>query len=339
MNDKNFENANSLTKRVYRSKNINKTPILFTFMGLAGSGKSFLANSLYVERETITKPVIHSSDSLRRELYGDEDHQEHNSELFGELHRRIKEDLRNGLDVIYDATNISKKRRRAFIQELSSIPSYKVCVAMMTPYEYCLKQNKMRDRNVPEYIIRNMYLNWNPPSYDDGFDDIILAYRYESEESRNRFTLDNFFTGDIGADYIDQDNKHHTLTIGNHCRATGAYLQEHYPDDILLHTAGLLHDNGKVFTKSPFNSKGETDGDCHYYQHHCVGAYDSLFYTDVAGVSVSDKLEIANLIYYHMMPYTAWKQSDKAANRDRRLLGLAMFDKIMKLHEADAAAH
>ena len=47
--------------------------------------------------------------------------------------------------------------------------------------------------------------------------------------------------------------------------------------------AALLHDQGKIMTKSRINSKGEDDGNCHYYQHHCVGAYNSIFYTINAG--------------------------------------------------------
>ena len=334
-----LKKVNPQFRGVYSNKNVDKIPILFMMVGLPGSGKSYLADGLHVERKEVTKPNIHSSDTLRKELYGDEDEQKHNAEIFSELHKRIKNDLQNNKDVIYDATNINKKKRRAFLSELKNIPCYKVCLAVMTPYEYCLKQNTKRKRKVPEHIIRKMYLNWNPPSYDEGFDDIILCYNFESNKSQDKYTLDNFFAGDIGADYIDQENKHHTYTIGEHCRATGAYLKEHYPEDTLLHTAGLLHDIGKVFTKSPFNSKGERDGDCHYYQHHCVGAYDSLFYTWVIDIPLSDKIEIANLIYYHMMPFTSWKQSEKAKNKSRNQIGEKMFDKVMKLHEADLAAH
>lgn len=341
---------------IYHNKLADKLPILFMLMGLPASGKSAVAEKLCVGSNDkiqfpaplatcpipaikVTHPVIHSSDGLRKELYGDESNQEHNGELFNELHRRIKEDLRNGNDVIYDATNISKKRRKAFIQELKNIPCYKVCVAVMTPYELCLKQNSSRERKVPDHVICRMYLNWNPPSYDEGFEDILIDYHYESDENIDKYTLENFFTGEIGADFINQENSHHTYTIGNHCRAAGEYLKEHYPDDSILHTAGLMHDIGKVFTKSPINSKGEIDGDHHYYQHHCVGAYDSFFYTDAMELLNFDKLRIANLIYYHMMPFTAWKQSPKVEQKHRTQIGEQMYNDIIKLHEADLATH
>ena len=40
-----------------------------------------------------------------------------------------------------------------------------------------------------------------------------------------------------------------------------------------------------------------------------------------------------------MRPHTAWKQSEKARERDRTLIGEEMYQDIMHLHEADLAAH
>ncbi len=103
--------------------------------------------------------------------------------------------------------------------------------------------------------------------------------------------------------------------------------------------AALLHDQGKIMTKSRINSKGEDDGNCHYYQHHCVGAYNSVFYTVNAGFEVSDIIHISNLIYYHMHPYTTWNQSKSVERRNRIQIGELLYDEIMLLHEADAYAH
>lgn len=72
MNRKNFENTNPPIRSVYEYENANKTPILFMMEGLAGSGKSFVAETLVTKRnEDFVKPIIHSSDVLRAELYAD----------------------------------------------------------------------------------------------------------------------------------------------------------------------------------------------------------------------------------------------------------------------------
>ena len=56
-------------------------------VGLPGSGKSTFAKNLGYN--------IFSSDELRKELWGDESKQGNNTELFTELHRRIKKALKN----------------------------------------------------------------------------------------------------------------------------------------------------------------------------------------------------------------------------------------------------
>lgn len=339
MSDKNFENKNPPIRGVYEYENANKTPILFMMEGLAGSGKSYVAEMLRINKNgEQVKPIIHSSDALRAELYNNENNQEHNGDLFNELHRRIKADLCNGKDVIYDATNISKKRRTDFIQELKHIDCHKVCVCVLTPYEVVLKQNANRERKVPEEAIRKMYLNWTPPAMDEGFDNVILVYNY-GDVGKSKFTLDNFFNGEINANSIDQENKHHHSTIGGHCLEAAQYVKEHFPNNLALRTAALLHDIGKVFTKSHLNSRGEVDTECHYYNHQNCGAYDAFFYMDVLHIPFSERLHIANLIYYHMMPFTSWQQSKNVENRVKVQVGEKFFNEIMKLNEADLAAH
>lgn len=310
---------------------MSKYPTLYMMIGLPASGKSYLA-------EQIKDSTIYSSDKLREELYGDVENQEYNTKLFVELHRRIKNNLRDGNNTVYDATSISKKRRVAFLRELVNIPCKKVAVCMMTTYETCLKRNKIRDRNVPEEVIKRMYMNWCPPDYSEGFDEIALIYTNGYED----YTFENLFFGKTSLDEFNQENSHHSLTLGKHCRAAEKYLRENSTNAMPnkdLRIAALLHDCGKPFCKTKLNSKGEEDTNYHYYQHHCCGAYDSLFYTESMKLQTDTQIKIANLIYYHMHPYLSWKQSDKAKRKDIALIGEEMYEDIMLLHEADVVAH
>jgi len=339
MDNSNIENKNPLFLGVYQPPNVNKIPILFTFCGLPGSGKSRLANGLFVDRSGIfNQPVVHSSDNLRKELYGDENDQTHNAEIFTELFKRVKEDLQNGIDVCLDATNISKKDRATVLHNIGKIPCYKVCVTMLTPYEDCLSYNKQRDRVVPDWVIKKMYMKWCPPSLDEGFDDIVLVYSYKNTDVSD-YSLDNFLYGRISSCSIDQDNPHHTLTIGEHCKKAYKYVCEKAPEDIPLQFAALIHDCGKPFTKSRKNHKGEEDNFSHYYQHQCVGAYLSMFMSDELGMPEVERVRVANLIYYHMHPLLSWRFSEKSKERDKRRIGQKMFDDIMLLNKADRAAH
>jgi len=59
---------------------------LIMMVGLPASGKSFVAEQLALKENA----TIHSSDSLRKELFGDVNVQDKNGEVFQELHNRIK---------------------------------------------------------------------------------------------------------------------------------------------------------------------------------------------------------------------------------------------------------
>ena len=308
-------------------------PLMIVMVGLAGSGKSTLAKDILIERNGVMeRPHIHSSNDLRVELLGDINDQDHNQDVFRELHKRVKEDLKNGIDVIYDATNLNKKRRAAFNRELTRIPCDKVCICVATPYEQCLLNRENSDRKIPKSEMRRMYQHWTPPHSHEGFDKIIISYGCVNFHN---YDIDNEITA---LSKIDHENAHHTLSIGDHCSQASKFLLDKGCDEKLVLTA-LLHDIGKKFTKTYINSRGEKDGEAHYYQHQHVGAYDSLFYTKNLGLCTEDQLEISNLIYYHMHPHMSWKQSNKSMNRDRRFIGDEMFHNIMTIHEADAYAH
>ena len=80
---------------------------MIVLVGLPGSGKTTWAKQ-YVEKNLNT--VHLSSDELRIELFGFED-QTKNHLLFRELNKRTVEALNDNKDVIYDATNLNRKKR------------------------------------------------------------------------------------------------------------------------------------------------------------------------------------------------------------------------------------
>ena len=71
-------------------------PKFIMLVGLPASGKSTLAEKLKEEY----KAEVISSDSLRKELYNDEQNQEHNHEIFNEMLKRTIACLKEGKNVI-----------------------------------------------------------------------------------------------------------------------------------------------------------------------------------------------------------------------------------------------
>lgn len=141
-----------------------KMSTLYTLVGLPGSGKSTYASE---KKECITV----SSDAIRKELFGDEATQGDNAKIFSIVHERIKEELKKGNDVIFDATNINPRNRKKVFDDDADM---NVAVYFNTPVEECKKRNGSRERVVPEYVIDRMAKHMIPPSYEEGFDDIIV---------------------------------------------------------------------------------------------------------------------------------------------------------------------
>jgi predicted kinase len=313
-------------------------PTFVMLVGLPGSGKSTLIEKEY------SNFCVHSSDAIREELSGDVNNQDINKQVFDTLHKRVKADLSIGKNVVYDATNISWKRRKAFLQELSSIPCWKDCVLMATPFEVCVQRNNDRDRKVPYFVIERMYKNFDIPWYNEGWDSIEIAYT--NAQATNYYgDWSHFITGHLN--YL-QESKWHTETLGDHCLKTLQYVQS---QEIELNDinrcetmiAAALHDCGKPFCKTFKDSRGEITEFAHYYSHENVGAYKSLFYGKEDGV---DSLLVAALIRWHMVLhfFKDWKQKtiEKYENEFTctNWLNEQEFYKALKiLHEGDKNAH
>lgn len=297
----------------------------FMMIGLVGSGKSEQAKKFAAEYDA----QIFSSDSLREEMFGDVNHQADNDTLFKELHKRIRECLVSEKNAVYDACNISYKRRMEFLRSLNKISCEKIAVLMATPYEVCLERNTQRERKVPEHVIKRMYMSWNSPYWYEGWDDIQIVYSEGTEGSYGRVCD---WVGSVMG--YDQHNSHHSLTLGEHCLKTFEYLNSLPVAFWELRTAALIHDCGKCKSATYINSKGEQTDECHYYNHQFCGSYDSLFFS-----GIDRHLYIAQLIQWHMRPYLAWKQSEKAMQKDRKLLGETLFNDICLLNKADIYAH
>ncbi|XDE63036.1 AAA family ATPase [Arthrospira platensis BEA 1257B] len=80
------------------------------------------------------------------------------------------------VDVIYDATNVQRRRRRDLIAQVRGFGFQSVVgLWVNTPLEVCLARNERRSRQVPEGVILQMYrqLTDAPPTLSDGFDRLL----------------------------------------------------------------------------------------------------------------------------------------------------------------------
>lgn len=300
---------------------------LFMMIGIPASGKTSLAEQIANSEGA----EIVSSDSIRKELYGDESIQGDSNKVFRILQDRVVKGLNANKNMIYDATNISYKTRMAFLQRIRKLEVEKIAIMVATPYEQCLIRNSQRERQVPEEVIKRMYFNFYVPQYFEGWDDIQIKYT-------NNYM---FFFGDL--EDIEQDNPHHKLTVLEHCKKTEEILNKQNGQlSIPINFAGKLHDIGKLKTKTFINSKGEETNIAHFYNHEKVSAYDSLFHVNLRSrIEIMKDEEFVSetlkLIQWHMLPWT--KMSEKTEQKYKKLLGENFWNDLMLLHKADEEAH
>jgi predicted kinase len=312
-------------------------PIFTMLIGLPGSGKSTYA------KWWIRKfgGVIHSSDAIREELSGDENNQNINQKVFSLLHKRVKEDLDAGINVIYDATNVSSKRRKSFLREIKA-DCVKRAVVIATPYEVCIQQNENRERVVPEDVINRMYRNFEVPYYFEGWDEVDIFYHRDNFKSCYGDPEDFIF------EVMDfsQDNSHHQHTLGMHCVNVRNYIKDvlekrtsDTPNDKELLVAALIHDCGKPFTKTFENKKGIVSEEAHYYDHDKVGSYNSLFYNMSEDI---DRVYVAALIQYHMIMHFMDNWKEKTVEKYTKMfedMPDNFWYNLKLLNEADKNAH
>lgn len=142
---------------------------IIVFVGLPGAGKSTKAKEF--ESQGF---IIHSPDAIRNEL--NMHNLDQTEEVYNILHERIINDIKLGHNVVYDSTNITRKRRIKFLKMIEEFTCEKICYVFIVPVEICKERNskrtgysKVSDREYDILIDR-----FNIPMSDEGWNKIIF---------------------------------------------------------------------------------------------------------------------------------------------------------------------
>jgi predicted kinase len=317
---------------------------IFTMLiGLPGSGKSHYANE-YIKTHSGT--VVISSDDIRQELWGDANDQQNPSQVFDEMFIRTVDAMQKGTNVIYDATNLVAKTRKATLTRLrQTLGQDFIAVAdvIVCSLSECKRRQGERDRKVPDEVIDRMVRQFQTPWYNEGWDTInVISCGKQQNIDREHWRM-------LGESH---DNHHHSLSLEMHCAAVSSGVYDKLKDNIdfsdygkkMMVEAGFQHDLGKHKTKAFKDSKGNPSAEAHYYSHDNVGAYLWLSGDKQNEWTKEGFLFIAVLIQWHMQPYFLRdKNGDYRANFkewcDKKGFDLMFYESICLLHEADEAAH
>jgi len=137
-------------------------------IGLPGSGKT-----TWFKRRGVT-PL--SSDMLRTILFDDITEQRYQSLVFSALRSLLRVRLIAKMPWNYvDATNLSHKERKQWIQMARSLGYEVQAVFFDVPLEVCLERNRKRERMVPQDVMRRMASKLRPPTFEEGFSKIVVV--------------------------------------------------------------------------------------------------------------------------------------------------------------------
>lgn len=300
-------------------------------IGIPGSGKSNYAKKYLL----INNSVYLSSDDIRVELYGFED-QTHNDVVFETMKKRTLNALKEGKDVIYDATNLNKKRRSGIINEAHKLDAQVDAYLCCTPINIILERNITRaERQLPWDKLVQMIQSIEPPMYYEGFDNIYLI----DGGMYNDVYDYNFLIKECSG--YSQDNPHHYETLEEHIKAVtkkaedlGEILKLRNDAEI-LRQAARYHDFGKLYTKS-FNDK---KGHYVYYGHDKVSTY--LYLCHIRKQNIIDELNRVRLCDSHyqtaalILNHMEWYRREDMTPIKELFNDDDLYYMLELLHEAD----
>ena len=305
---------------------------LIMMCGVSGSGKSTIAMRYALTRGAI----IYSSDAIREEIYGNENCQKNPGRVFDILHQRVTKALSEGFDVVYDATNLSCKRRMNFLKTIAHIDCKKTCVVVVTTPEDIEERMKLRERKVPMEVVHKQMCQFQCPNYYEGWDKIVVSYNSKPEDCRESYKK-------LGRECdIPHDNHHHSLSIFDHMSKAADVAEDYAWKDeelSLVHERWVarIHDIGKPRCKSFTDKEGNPTKEAHYFGHQNYSAYYSLIFDNSDfDISLNDSLDNACLIQWHMEHYL---RNGSALDKFYKMIGPKLEKRLHILEKADKAAH
>lgn len=323
---------------------------VYVMVGVAGSGKSTYVKE---EIEGNNKAIRLSSDYIREAIPEIKDD---NSEVFRVMNNALKMHIKDGYfkDIYYDATNITRKRRRALYRNIKSWnkEAEVIIVFFSVPYFEVLKRNNKRkkEERVPENVTLRMHRQLQVPRAGVDCDEIIVKgipiFEEVSEVVEAPTRVENIFNNmnhsnksrhwvaELGLSNTEHNSKWHVEDIFTHINMC---IENSYNDT--LKQIALFHDLGKGICKET-----KEDGYSSYFSHADVGAHYYLNYiglTKYFGRTIPDhELDKIEATRQHMLFHNEIGRKNKDNNRlNERVMSLgkefAKIDGMSKISEED----
>lgn len=150
-----------------------KQPELVIMVGLPGSGKSTIINQRYANHTVVSSDDIIEKAAAEQGLTYDEAFKDNIGRATMGMKIAFKDAVEKNEDIVWDQTNLSKKKRRGILQQ---IPKHyrTVAVVFILPEKVRAERAAGRTgKSIPDHVMKSMTKNYNPVTKDEGFDKII----------------------------------------------------------------------------------------------------------------------------------------------------------------------
>lgn len=144
--------------------------ILAVMVGISGSGKSTYASGL---KTSLTAQLV-ETDAIRQEITGNAEDQTQNSRVFDIAKKRVNDYLAQGKNTIIDATSLSIRDRKDWIEIGKKNNAEIRAYFIDTPIDVCKYQNDRRQRKVPTWVIDKQASKLHAPTKNEGFDSVTI---------------------------------------------------------------------------------------------------------------------------------------------------------------------
>lgn len=122
-----FESNPELANAVYEALGFKTKPDVILPIGTSGSGKSTFIKSLPQENLVVIEP-----DAMRVEFTGDMNNKSKDKEIYEEAAKRAIAAIKQGKQVVFDTTNLTKEKRLPFIKAIKeAIPTANIQYKLM----------------------------------------------------------------------------------------------------------------------------------------------------------------------------------------------------------------
>jgi predicted kinase len=148
---------------------------IYITVGLPGSGKSTYAKN-FIKGKDIE---YLSSDELRAVFGKSEEDQTVTPLVFGHIKRKVDEFLKDGKNVLVDATSVNRRERSDYINTAKKYGAKVVAIVFKMDRQGLIDRNKKRGeqggRVVPDWVIDKMLAKYEEPSHSEGIDVMIYV--------------------------------------------------------------------------------------------------------------------------------------------------------------------